>query len=616
MSSRPLLIFDGDCGFCRRWVERWRLRTGDRVEYAPYQEVSGRLPQVEPRQFEAAVALVEPDGDIRFGAAAVCGLLSYSPGGGWARWIYRTIPGAAAGAEAVYRLVANRRTQISRWMSLVSGPDLSPPSWMVARSGFLRALGLVYFVAFASLAVQVAGLIGTDGILPAEGFLQQIGARFGPRGYHMVPSLFWWGAGDAQLWLACGAGAGLSLLLIAGLAPLPVLAVLWILYLSVVAVGGPFLQFQWDALLLETGFLALFLAPLSLRPGRWRVWRPSSMARILLWWLLFRLMFQSGVVKLASGDPTWRNFSALGVHYETQPLPTWIGWVMHQFPGWFQAGCVTVMFFIELIVPFFIFAPRRLRHWACAALTLLQILILISGNYGYFNFLTLALCLLLLDDSFWRRRLPVRWSLRVPGPETGRIEPGWRRILVTAVAGLVLAVSLPQTARALDRRMSFPGPIVTLSRALGPFRIVNSYGLFAVMTTTRPEITIEGSMDGETWRPYRFRWKPGDPRQRPRFVAPHMPRLDWQMWFAALGSPRSQPWLTHLLQRLLEGSPEVLALLDENPFPERPPRYLRSTLSLYRFTDPVTLWRKGIWWKREARSIYTPVVSLRENGGS
>lgn len=502
---------------------------------------------------------------------------------------------------------------------------------------FLRGLGLVYFTAFVSLWVQLDGLIGSRGILPAADFLSAVYAQLGVQSYIYLPTLFWLNAGDASLHLVCGGGVALSLLLVIGIAPGPVLLLLWVFYLSLTVAGQEFLAFQWDNLLLETGFLAIFFVP-------WQFWpklaNESPSAPVWLWllrWLLFKLMFSSGAVKLLSGDPTWRDLTALNFHYETQPLPAWTSWYAHQLPAWFQKSSVVGMFAIELIVPFLIFAPRRLRLIGCAALVALQLFIILTGNFAFFNWLTIVLCLLLLDDAFLRRWLPrlaaqISDDFLTPTEETGHgsngldrffslfypLDPSHPRpillvrmqqILSLALAVLIFLLSSAHVARLAA---PLPRPVQQAVSWIAPFRSINGYGLFAVMTTTRPEIIIEGSNDGESWQAYEFKWKPGDPLRRPSFVAPHQPRLDWQMWFAALDVYQNNPWLINLMLRLLEGSPEVLALLDHNPFPATPPRYIRAMLYLYRFTDLTSAQPDGAWWQREQRLQYAPVLSLQE----
>lgn len=514
--------------------------------------------------------------------------------------------------------------------------DTSPHH--LTRWAFLRGLGLVYFTAFVSLWVQLSGLIGSRGILPAADFLSAVHTQLGTQSYYYLPTLFWLNASDAFLHLVCGGGAVLSLLLVIGIAPGPILLLLWAFYLSLTVAGQDFLAFQWDNLLLETGFLAIFFASWQLMPKFAHESPPAPVWLWLLRWLLFKLMFSSGAVKLLSGDPTWRDLTALNFHYETQPLPAWTSWYAHQLPAWVQKSSVVGMFVIELIVPFLIFAPRRLRFIGCATLVTLQLFIILTGNFAFFNWLTIVLCLLLLDDAFLRRWLPrpptAQVSATLP-PSTGEIEHrsnGWdgflawfypldpshprpillvrmQQVLSLALAVLIFLLSSAHVARLAA---PLPRPVQQALTWIAPFRSINSYGLFAVMTTTRPEIIIEGSNDGESWQAYEFKWKPGDPLRRPTFVAPHQPRLDWQMWFAALSTYQNNPWLINLMLRLLEGSPEVLALLDHNPFPDTPPRYIRAMLYLYHFTDLTSAQPDGAWWQREQRLQYAPVLSLQE----
>jgi predicted DCC family thiol-disulfide oxidoreductase YuxK len=601
--SRPLLLFDGNCGFCRRWIARWKSETGPSVEYAPSQEASGRFPEIPPEAFARSVQLVLPSGEVFEGARAVFRALEEASGRRWLLAAYEHLPGFAGVSELAYRLVARHRPSASAATRIFWGSRVEKPCYRVSIDLFLRAIGLCYLIAFLSLWLQVAGLIGSRGILPVSEFLDAVRRQTGGARFDLLPTLCWLGASDGFLNLLCGAGAGAALVAALGLAPAASLLVCWALYLSLSVAGQVFYQFQWDSLLLEAGFLAIFLAP----PG-WRLSRakasPSPVMRLLVLWLLFRLTFASGYVKLASGDPAWRSLSALRYHYETQPLPPWTAWFAHQLPGWFQTLSCVVMFGIELGAPFLIFAPRRLRLSACGALVFLQIAIAATGNYAFFNLLTVALALPLLDDSVF----PARWR-QAPAQTPPRTRRRWPRPIVALVAGVVLLVSGAQTIAMVLRPSSFPVPVVWVARAIAPFRSVNTYGLFAVMTTSRPEIVLEGSDDSKVWRAYAFRWKPGDPARRPRFVAPYQPRLDWQMWFAALGSAEGNPWILRLAGRLLEGSPDVLELLARNPFPEHPPRYLRAVLYDYRFTDFRERRATGAWWKREETGLYLPVLS-------
>ncbi|PYJ87588.1 MAG: membrane protein [Verrucomicrobia bacterium] len=534
---------------------------------------------------------------------------------------------------------------------------------------FIRVLGVIYLIAFISLWTQIDGLIGHNGILPVADYLEAVSERLGPERCWWVPTFCWFNASDGFIHLQCAAGVALSLLLIAGVAPVLDLLFLWAIYLSLSTVCRDFLSFQWDILLLETGFVAISLAPQQWLPKLSRETVPSVIVLWLCRWLLFRLMFMSGAVKLLSRDPTWWNLTALAVHYETQPLPTWIGWYAHQLPLWIQRTCCALMFITELAAPFLIFCGRRARQIACGAFVLFMLLISLTGNYCFFNLLTVALCLLLLDDAFWLRLLPssaaafVNRRLTPPvasgsqpqeasrpedvprpvqsrsqtmnltpaPPEEGRRPPdvpvefplwdgsgvgsrkGLRTIGVAVLAAIVLVLSGLETVARLFRVENLPRPALQLLRLASPLRTVNSYGLFAVMTTTRPEIVVEGSNDGVIWLPYEFKWKPGELKRRPAFVAPHQPRLDWQMWFAALGDYRREPWFMNFLVRLLQGSPEVLALLQKNPFPDPPPRSVRAVLYEYRFTDVATRRATGEWWRRECKGLYCPEISLRQN---
>ncbi|HEV3256964.1 MAG TPA: lipase maturation factor family protein [Gemmataceae bacterium] len=491
-------------------------------------------------------------------------------------------------------------------------PQAEVPGFLLSRWLFLRLLGVVYLAAFLSLWVQVDGLIGSRGILPVGEYLTAVEQVTGPQRFYLAPTLCWLDASDPFLHELCAGGVVLSGLLILGVAPAPVLFLLWVIYLSLNVAGQVFLIYQWDALLLETGFLAVFLAPPQLWP---RLGHEAPPSRVVLWlfrWLLFRLVFGSGVVKLLSGDPTWGNLTALRYHYETQPLPAWTSWYMHQLPGWFQGLSVLLTFVAELVVPVGIFGPRRWRYAACAGIVGLQVLIAATGNYGFFNLLTVVLCVPLLEDGFF----PARWRARLAADEESAVAsrrrawPGW--LLAPLAAGILILSVMPYLhQRGLVAR--WPAWLAQTYRAAAAFSSVNSYGLFAVMTTQRHEIVVEGSDDGRTWLAYEFKWKPGDVNRRPGFTGLHMPRLDWQMWFAALTRDcRESPWFIAFLGRLLEGSPEVLALLDKNPFPDRPPRYIRAVRYDYHFTGAAWRAEPGAWWRRRPLRLYCPIVSRRD----
>jgi len=574
------------------------------VDYAPSQEVAERFPEIPKERFARAFQLILPDREVLGGAEAVAALAGQEAGHGPWLALYRRVPGAAPLAELAYRLIASHRPAAMAVTRLLWGRSVLKPTYSAATALFLRLLGLCYLAAFLSLWVQVDGLIGANGVLPIAPLLDWVRSHADGGRYWLLPTLSWISSSDAALHLQCAAGSGAALLLLAGLAPAWSAAAAWLLYLSLSVAGQTFLEFQWDFLLTETGLLAIFLAP----PSRWRLRSGLStprLARFLLVWLLFRLMLSSGAVKLGSGDAAWRSLTALRVHYETQPLPPWTAWFAHQLPAAFQTLSCVFLFFVELVVPFLFFAPRRLRLFACGMTILLQILIAATGNYAFFNVLTISLAVLLLDDAAF----PKRWR---DAASSGAGRGGWPRWILVPAAAILLAASAVPFLASVGLRGAIPGPLAAVYRAVEPLRSANGYGLFAVMTMERPEIVLEGSEDGASWKPYEFRWKPGDPRRRPRFVAPHQPRLDWQMWFAALGDYRANPWLVSTMVRLREGSPQVLNLLAVNPFPEKPPRFVRAVLYNYRFTNAEERRRTGAWWKRELRGLYAPVLGGAE----
>jgi lipase maturation factor 1 len=451
---------------------------------------------------------------------------------------------------------------------------------------FPKLLGGVYFLAFSSLLVQLRGLYGSQGILPISSFLAEL-RPLGRRVFRLCPTLFWLGSSDRVLSGCALLGIALSLLLIAGAPAIPLLLLLWLLYLSFAAAGQEFLSYQWDALLLEAGFMTIFL-PLA---------DPAPPLVVFAYrFFLFRFMLSAGVVKLRSGDPTWRDLTALTYHYETQPLPNRIGWYVHHLPPLVQKFSTLGTFFFELAVPFLVLGPAPARLAGVLLLLFFQLLIFATGNYGFFNILTIFLLFPLLDDG---QLMFLGDHLSVPN------EPV--RLAVGFIFVLFLALNLCQLMRLFYRS----SPVNRLLAALSPFMISNAYGLFAVMTTNRFEFVIEGSNDGKEWLTYEFRWKPGDPQQPPRQAAPHQPRLDWQMWFAALNPRTIEPWLENLLIRLLEGSPPVTALFKHNPFPDAPPQQIRLMVYRYHFSTLGVRRGEGLWWERTLLGRYPP-MTLKE----
>src|SRR6266508_3334153 len=577
---RPLMIWDGECLFCKRWIERWREITAGKVDYATYQEAAARFPEIPIEQFKRAVAFIEPDGEAFVAAKAVYRSLRYRSSRKWLAWSYDHVPGFAGISETAYKFIARHRSLGSTFTRFLWGKDVRPPTYFWARRWFLRMIGLIYLIAFVSLWVQVDGLVGSNGMSPVNRFLPSVRQQLGPDAYFLLPTLCWFDSSNAFLHFLCGGGVVLSLLLIFGIAPALLLVVLFVFYLSLTIGGQVFLNFQWDVLLLETGFLSIFIAPWRLWPRELLRWRgsatpatasPVSRAGLfLLKFLLFKLMLMSGVVKLTSGDDSWgwlnhsfhwSALTALDYHYWSQPLPTVFAWWADKSPEWFKHFSVAFCLAVEIIVPFFIWAPRRPRLIAAGLIIFLQIIIALTGNYCFFNLLTIALCLLLIDDAaIGTSRRDIRPF--VNSAPTGRALPNQ---LCSYAALAVIVVTLPINAwlifSAFKPQSRPPGWLAKFYERLEAVRIVNGYGLFRVMTKDRGEIVIEGSTDGIEWLPYEFKWKPGDLKRAPGWCAPHQPRLDWQMWFAALGSARDRVWFEYLVARLLEGSRDVPGLL-------------------------------------------------------
>lgn len=597
MSARPAtLVYDGDCAVCRYWVIYWQGLTHGRVIFRAYQDAAADFPAIPLQAFQRAIQLIEPDGRVYSGAAAAFRVLRHAPGRAAWWWCYEHLPGAAAVSEAAYAFLAGRRGLLGRLTKFLWGPALQAESYSLVSWVFLRLLGAIYIAAFASLGAQILGLVGEQGVLPVRDYLAAAHRILGDSAYRMLPTLFWVNSGDRALAAGTVAGALLGLLVAVNRWTRPALAGSFALYLSYVYAGQDFMSFQWDTLLLESGFLAIFL---------------TGGSRIVVWlyrWLVFRYLFLAGAVKLLSGDPTWRDLTALEYHFWTQPLPTPLAWYAAQLPSWLLIAGTAATLVIEIGCVFLIFLPRRLRAAAAFCVLLLQALILLTGNYNFFNLLTMGMCVFLFDDAALQRLAPQWLQSRV---QRRAPLPSRRETVIAAVLALiVLPVGLNriwETAAHADL------PVLgAVTRAVSPLFIVNPYGLFAVMTTARPEIAIEGSADGRVWLEYIFRYKPGPLARPASWNIPHQPRLDWQMWFAALGGPRDNPWILALMRRLLEGSPPALALLDSNPFPDSPPKYVRAELYDYRFADRGTHAATGHWWVRRLEGAYVREVGLAD----
>jgi hypothetical protein len=478
-----------------------------------------------------------------------------------------------------------------------------PPSYRLTRFLFMRGLGLVYAVAFAILCQQTPGLIGSRGLLPARRFV----ARVHHAGSFLdYPSLFYWNASDTALNGLALVGLSLSLLVLAGLENALVMFALWALYLSYCHIGQIFWGYGWEILLLETGFLAMFLCPLrGLRPFANAV-APSPVVMWLLRWLLFRVMFGAGLIKLR-GDPCWRDLSCLVHHYETQPIPSPASWLLHQAPVWFHQVGVAFNHVVELIAPFGLFAPRRVRHVAVGAMIAFQLLLIVSGNLSFLNWLTLVVCVACLDDSAFSRVVPARVRTAV---ERLDAVPRMSRAQGLATAVLASVVGLLSIGPVLNML----SPRQAMNQSFDPLHLVNTYGAFGSVNRVRNEIVLQGTHEqsAETavaWREYELPCKAGDVRRRPCLITPYHYRLDWQMWFAAMSEAESEPWFVHLVYKLLVGERDVTRLLAKNPFAIRPPRFVRAELYEYRFTRLGD--GSGAYWQRTRIGAYLDPVSLQ-----
>ena len=504
------------------------------------------------------------------------------------------------------------------------------PRWI-----FLRALGLIYFSAFYSLLFQVKGLIGTNGLLPASDYLQAISSAVpGVARLWFAPTLLWLDSGNRALMAICWAGLVASVILVLNFWPRGMLAICFLCCLSFVAAAQDFSGYQSDGMLLEAGFISLFFAPPEFWPGLGRSNPPSRASLFLLQWEWFRIYFESGVAKIRSGDPTWRNFTAMDNYYQNGPLPTWIGWYVQHFPHWFHAASVAMTLGIELVLVGMLFLPRRFRIVCFWIVTPFELGIILTANYTFLNYLVLSLGFLLLDDRFVEWILPQKIRERVDGRESkGVTDAGsstppearenWRSIgrerlrpLRIAIAGAFLGVTFYATTAQLIWMLlpTFPLPTQPVS-ALEPFRIANRYGLFAVMTADRLEIEFQGTADGKTWIPYPFRYKPQDLKKKPGIYAPYQPRFDWNLWFASLGSWRDNRFVIWTEERLLKGDPDVLNLFAGNPFVGGPqPMAVRAVIYQYWFTDAQTKRETGNWWRRELLGAYAPALERQPDG--
>jgi len=462
---------------------------------------------------------------------------------------------------------------------------------------FLRLLGIIYLIAFVSLLVQIQGLVGEQGILPVAELLSFVNTETGGERYFILPTIFWLAHSNIALVGATLYGCIVSLQIVFNRWQRPALIIAFILYLSLFNVCQPFLHFQWDGLLLEAGFLAIFL---------------GTRSAIIIWlfrWLLFKLRFMSGLSKLTSGDPAWSGLAALNTYFEVQPLPNPLAWYAHHLPEFVLRSATAATLAIEILVPFMMFMPRRWRFAAAWITIIWQLLIIFTSNHNWINLLTIALCLFLFDDKALKRVLPIRLKTIQQGVlMQHKLVTKFSTAGISAMAVVILFVSFVQLWM-LSTGHTASGRLGKVLGYMDSYRVVNMYHVFPTMTTERVELELSGSINGIEWKTYRFKYKPGQLDERPRLVMPHQPRLDWQMWFVPLHA-KHLPWFEEFLYALLDNSPDVIALLDNNPFPDEAPRYINVDAYKYTFTTPEQRQQSGNWWNREALGPFLPMPGV------
>jgi len=501
-------------------------------------------------------------------------------------------------------------------------PDRLIPRWL-----FLRALGGIYFSAFFSLLFQIRGLIGPGGILPADKYLQAVSQSLGTlEKLWYTPTILWLSSGTAMLNALCWVGMLASLLLVLNIFPRGMLVICFFCFLSFISAAQDFASYQSDGMLLEAGFISLFVAPPGPRPGLGRSHPASRASLFLLQWEWFRIYFESGAVKLLSGDIEWRNFTAMDEYYQNGPLPTWIGWYMQHLPHWFHAATVGATLLLELALVWMLFLPRRWRILCFFIVTPWQIVVILTANYAFLNYIVLAMGVLLLDDQFILGLLPAQWKSRYPAASDPNQAPiveaassleklrrPWRITKLTISAIFLSWIAYATTVELIFMFWRAPLPTAAVS-ALEPFRIANQYGLFAVMTRGRYEIEFQGSTDGQNWIAYPFRYKPQALNEPPRIYAPYQPRFDWNLWFASLGSWREYPIVPNTELRLLANDKDVLQLFAGNPFPQQPPQQVRVLIWQYWFTSMAEKRQTGLWWRRQLIGTYAPTLERTADG--
>ncbi len=601
--GRALLVYDGGCAFCRLWIDRWRLLAENRVQFVTSQEIAVLFPEMPRERYARAVLLIDEDGTRFHGAEAVFRLLAKRSGFGWAKKLYDA-PAIAPVSDLAYRFIARHRPFFLRGTRLLWGKTLEPARYGLTARIFLQALSALFFFAFVSLFSQLPGLVGERGLLPIQSFLEALRAERGFASGWIAPTLAWFGPHAGVLQFMTLLGMLAALLSFGGILIGPCMLLMWTLYLSLVVAGQSFAGSEGDLLLLEAGFLAIFLVPFGRSTGYRSRLEASETVVWLYRFLLFRVTLASGLVKLFLGNGTRQTFSLLSFSLETQALPTPFAWFMQQAPeAVLKVGAGATLFF-GLAVPFLFLLPRRARRAGAVFASLFHGFCLVAGAPAFFHWLSMALCLLLLDDAVFERFIPVFLGKRSSDPALRKPR---RSRALPALAAMLVMLGL---TRLLAPFVRIPVPALLLAATIAPLRISNEYGFLPFAPLKRHEIVFEGSEDGVVWKEYGFAFKPGDAKRAPGWSLLSDPRLDRRLSNAARGKPEDHPWVTHMMIRLLQGSEPVLRLLKTNPFPGTPPKYVRATLYAYRFTTFEERARDGAWWRREMESPYLPTLSL------
>lgn len=483
------------------------------------------------------------------------------------------------------------------------------PSYWLTRFVILRLLGVVYAVAFLVVINEIIPLVGNDGLLPVNIFLQRVGDALGSTwaGFRRLPSLFWFIHSDTALLTYAWIGFVLSCVVVAGYANAPLLAILWFLYMSFVHIGQEWYGFGWEIQLTETGFLAIFLCPLvEMRPFPKRA--PPFPVISLFRWLIFRIMLGSGLIKIR-GDEIWRKGTALYYHFETQPIPGPLSRLFHFLPHSILKIGVWFNFLAELVAPWFVFWPRIARHIAGSVIVLLQIILILSGNLSFLNWLTIIPALACFDDGFWSKILPHSLVRKAESAALNAIP--YRPMTITAwvITVIIAFLSIKPVANMLSPRQ-------IMNTSFDPLELVNTYGAFGTVGQERLNVVFEGTMDEDSsdnanWKPYIYKGLPVALDKRPPQIAPYQLHLDWQMWFAAMSTPDEYPWTLHLTWKLLHNDPNAVNFFAGNPFPGDPPRYIRAVLYRYRFAPPGN--PEGLWWNRDRVGMWLPAMSVKDS---